>query len=84
MAASRVPVAALLRPTAGFSHFRMMTDRPRRRVLVTGGAGFIGSRLAAAYVRRGDQVVVLDDLSHGRRERVPQGAEFVEKGASTW
>lgn len=48
------------------------------RVLVTGGAGFIGSHVAEAYLRRGDEVVVLDNLVHGRRENVPAGAEFVE------
>ena len=48
------------------------------RVLVTGGAGFIGSHLAAAYLRRGDRVTVLDSLVHGSRDRVPAGAEFVE------
>jgi UDP-glucose 4-epimerase len=48
------------------------------RVLVTGGAGFIGSHLADAYLQRGDEVVVLDNLVHGRRENVPAGAEFVE------
>lgn len=48
-----------------------------QRVLVTGGAGFIGSHVADAYLRRGDEVVVLDSLVHGRRENVPQGAEFV-------
>jgi UDP-glucose 4-epimerase len=37
------------------------------RILVTGGAGFIGSHLARALVQRGDEVVVLDDLSTGRR-----------------
>jgi UDP-glucose 4-epimerase len=49
-----------------------------KRVLVTGGAGFIGSHLADAYLRRGDEVVVLDSLVHGRKENVPAGAEFVE------
>ena len=34
-------------------------------ILVTGGAGFIGSHIAEALVRRGDRVVVLDDLSLG-------------------
>ncbi|NIQ58038.1 MAG: NAD-dependent epimerase/dehydratase family protein, partial [Gammaproteobacteria bacterium] len=47
------------------------------RVLVTGGAGFIGSHVADAYRARGDEVVVLDDLSSGRREHVPDGAELV-------
>jgi UDP-glucose 4-epimerase len=38
--------------------------------LITGGAGFIGSHLADALVARGDQVVILDDLSTGRRENI--------------
>ena len=48
------------------------------RVLVTGGAGFIGSHVAEAYLAQGREVTVLDNLSHGRRENVPAGAEFVE------
>ncbi len=44
---------------------------------MTGGAGFIGSHVAEAYLRRGDEVVVLDSLVHGRRENVPAGAELV-------
>jgi UDP-glucose 4-epimerase len=48
------------------------------RVVVTGGAGFIGSHLADAFVARGDEVLVVDDLSSGRRERVPDAAEFAE------
>ena len=47
-------------------------------VLVTGGAGFIGSHVADAHLRRGDRVTVLDSLVHGRRENVPAGAAFVE------
>ncbi len=50
---------------------------PVTRVLVTGGAGFIGHHLAHALVRRGVGVTVLDDLSMGRRENVPAGARFV-------
>jgi UDP-glucose 4-epimerase len=46
--------------------------------LVTGGAGFIGSHVGRCCVARGDTVVVLDDLSGGYRELVPQGAEFVQ------
>ena len=52
--------------------------QPARRVLVTGGAGFIGSHVADAYLARGDHVWVLDDLSSGRRENVPSGARFVQ------
>src|SRR5512140_2938086 len=48
------------------------------RALVTGGAGFIGSHIADALLARGFHVVVLDDLSSGRRENVPSGAEFLE------
>ena len=49
-----------------------------RKVLVTGGAGFVGSHVAAAHIARGDRVWVMDDLSSGRSENVPAGAEFVE------
>ncbi len=47
------------------------------RVLVTGGAGFIGSHVAEAYLREGWEVVVLDDLSRGHEENVPERARFV-------
>jgi UDP-glucose 4-epimerase len=46
------------------------------RILVTGGAGFIGSHVSDALVRAGHSVVVVDDLSTGRRDNVPSGAEF--------
>jgi UDP-glucose 4-epimerase len=48
------------------------------RAIVTGGAGFIGSHVADGLVARGDRVAVVDDLSTGRRERVPAEAEFHE------
>jgi UDP-glucose 4-epimerase len=48
------------------------------RVLVTGGAGFVGSHLTDALVRRGDQVVVLDDLTTGHAENVALGARLME------
>ena len=47
------------------------------KVLVTGGAGFIGSHVAAELLRMGHQVVVLDDLSGGFRENVDPGADLV-------
>jgi UDP-glucose 4-epimerase len=47
------------------------------RVLVTGGAGFIGSHIAQAYLAGGWEVVVLDDLSRGKERNVPSGARFV-------
>lgn len=48
------------------------------RVVVTGGAGFIGSHVADAFVERGDYVLVVDDLSGGRREQVPEPADLAE------
>ena len=47
-----------------------------RKILVTGGAGFIGSHVAEAHLDRGDRVWIVDDLSSGRLENVPAGAEF--------
>ena len=48
------------------------------RIIVTGGAGFIGSHVAERAMAEGHEVAVLDDLSTGRRENVPQGAKFYE------
>jgi UDP-glucose 4-epimerase len=48
------------------------------RVLVTGGAGFIGSALVRALVERGDSVAVLDNLSSGSAAAVPAGCELVQ------
>lgn len=47
-------------------------------VLVTGGAGFIGSHVAAAFLEDGYDVVVVDNLSSGKRSNIPVGAEFIE------
>ena len=47
------------------------------RSAVTGGAGFIGGAVVEALLARGDEVVVVDDLSGGSRDRVPDAAEFV-------
>jgi UDP-glucose 4-epimerase len=47
------------------------------RLLVTGGAGYIGSVVAARLVADGHQVTVLDDLSTGHADAVPAGARFV-------
>lgn len=48
------------------------------RILVTGGAGFIGSHIAEAAIAAGHEVCVLDNLSSGRRENVPAAARFAE------
>ena len=46
------------------------------RAIVTGGAGFIGSHVVEELLRRGDDVLVLDDLSSGKRENLPEGARL--------
>jgi UDP-glucose 4-epimerase len=47
-----------------------------KRILITGGAGFIGSTIADLFLEAGWEVAVLDDLSSGQRENVPAGARF--------
>jgi UDP-glucose 4-epimerase len=53
------------------------------RVLVTGGAGYIGSVVAAQLLAAGHEVTVLDDLSTGHADAVPHGAHFVKGGLRT-
>ena len=48
------------------------------RILVTGGAGFIGSNVADAFIERGHDVAIVDDLSSGSRANVPKAAELLE------
>ena len=50
-----------------------------KTVLITGGAGFIGSHLADDVIARGGRAVVLDNLSTGKRENVPAGAVFYQR-----
>jgi UDP-glucose 4-epimerase len=54
------------------------SSRNYRRALVTGGAGFIGSHLAQKLLERGLETVIVDNLSVGKRENIPHGAEFIE------
>jgi UDP-glucose 4-epimerase len=49
----------------------------RRRFLVTGGAGYVGSHVVLALAERGDDVVVIDNLSQGHRAAIPDGVRLV-------
>lgn len=51
--------------------------------IVTGGAGFIGSRIAAALIKEGHEVTVADDLSTGKESNIPEGAIFVKGDLSS-
>ncbi len=54
-----------------------MTNHPEKgTACVTGGAGFIGSHVAEAFLAEGRRVLIIDNLSGGRRENVPAGAEL--------
>lgn len=47
------------------------------KILVTGGAGYIGGTVAGLLAARGHQAVVFDNLSHGRKDLLPEGVEFI-------
>jgi UDP-glucose 4-epimerase len=48
------------------------------RILVTGGAGYIGSTVADELLKAGEEVIIVDNLAHGHRAAVPKGAAFAE------
>ena len=48
------------------------------KFLVTGGAGFIGSQIVDILIEKGNEVVIIDNLSTGKKENVHEKAEFVE------
>ena len=47
-------------------------------ILVTGGAGFIGSNIADAYIGKGHEVVIIDNMSTGVKEYINPKAKFYE------
>jgi UDP-glucose 4-epimerase len=49
------------------------------RVLLSGGAGFIGSHIADRLLTQGHEVSIIDNLSTGKRENIPEGARFYER-----
>lgn len=66
-------------PILQVAHLRNLTRAiVEMRVLITGGAGFIGSHVADHVLAGGHDVAVLDDLSSGRRENLPNAAHFYE------
>ncbi len=54
-----------------------------KRVLVTGGAGFIGSHVADLFLNEGYEVEIIDDLSSGKRANVPETAKFHETSVTS-
>ena len=58
-----------------FGHTPSSSLMSLETVCITGGAGFIGSHLADAFVGEGRRVLVIDDLSSGRRENLPKVAD---------
>ena len=71
-----------LQTLAGSAHDRHTgsdEERHAMRVLVTGGAGFIGSHVADRYIELGHEVAVIDDLSTGRKANLNPKAKFYEK-----
>ena len=55
-----------------------MVSSQAMRILVTGGAGFVASHISESYLKEGHQVAIVDDLSRGKEENIPQGAHFYQ------
>ena len=50
------------------------------RILITGGAGFVGSHIVDSFLHRGDKVLVVDDLTTGKLQNIPNDVEFHQVG----
>jgi UDP-glucose 4-epimerase len=53
-------------------------EQIQMKILVTGGAGFIGSWVADAFISEGHEVLIIDDLSSGIKENIPKEADFIK------
>jgi nucleoside-diphosphate-sugar epimerase len=71
-------VAACIKPLNRTRNLKGANPVAEQLYLVTGGAGFIGSHIAEALVRRGERVRVLDNLMTGRRENLAHLADKIE------
>jgi UDP-glucose 4-epimerase len=65
-------------PEKGDEIQKRKTAGGTKRYMVTGGAGFIGSALARQLIKEGNEVVIIDNLSTGKKERIPTQAIFIE------
>jgi UDP-glucose 4-epimerase len=73
------PIASGFSPSVRFGVESLILFKENAlRVLVTGGAGYIGGTVANALIDNGHEVVIYDNFCHARRDMVPPRAEFVE------
>ena len=54
------------------------------KVIVTGGAGFIGSHIVDLLIARGDRVVIIDNLSSGKKEHIHPEAKWIEMDLNSY
>lgn len=59
------------------SHRKTQQVNVAKRILITGGAGFIGGHIAELLLMQGHQVIAIDNLATGKQENIPAGAQLV-------